>query len=67
MNKVQQDMDNIKASLELDRLDAERYRWLRINSTKPVEPWSTHTPESFDAMVDGEIARRDAAHGESSK
>ena len=38
--------------------DAARYQWLRVNSTKPVEPWSTHTPESFDKMVDEEIKHR---------
>lgn len=32
---------------------AERYRWLRLHSTQPVEPWSTHRdPESLDAAID---------------
>ena len=35
--------------------DAQRYRWLRTNSTAPVEPWSTHSPESFDHMIDQKI------------
>ena len=38
---------------EADQRDAARYRWLRKNSTKPVEPWSTHEgPESLDAIID---------------
>ena len=42
-----------KRSNEADQRDAARYRWLRKNSTKPVEPWSTHEgPESLDAIVD---------------
>jgi len=35
------------------RGDAERYRWLRVHSTQPVEAWSTHSnPESLDAAID---------------
>ena len=42
-----------KRCSEADQRDAARYRWLRKNSTKPVEPWSTHEgPESLDAIVD---------------
>lgn len=34
-------------------IDAARYRWLRKNSTQPMEAWSTHSsPESLDAIVD---------------
>ena len=42
-----------RAELSALRADAQRYRWLRVNSTQPAEGWSTHSnPESFDAAID---------------
>jgi hypothetical protein len=36
--------------------DAERYRWLRVNSTQLAEDWSTHSdPESLDESIDSAI------------
>jgi hypothetical protein len=44
------------------RKDAERYRWLRVHSTLPVEAWSTHSnPQSLDESLNEAI---DAAMGE---
>jgi hypothetical protein len=59
----------LNAALEAAERDAARYRWLRVHSTGPVEPWSTHSaPESLDAIVDASIdaARRgDSVSGRS--
>lgn len=36
--------------------DAARYRWLRVHSTGPSEPWSSHSnPESLDAIIDAKM------------
>lgn len=49
-------LDWRKRALDAER-DAERYRWLRVNSTQPAEGWSTHSnPESLDATVDEAMA-----------
>lgn len=41
-----------------DARDAARYRWLRVHSTGPAEPWSTHScPESLDDVVDAAMAK----------
>lgn len=51
--------DAARAESAAHKADAERYRWLRVHSTGPVEPWSTHgSPESLDAAID---AARSAA------
>jgi len=53
---------------DANKLDAERYRYLRIHSTGPVEPWSTHkSPESLDEtldqVVDASIAAQEGMKG----
>jgi hypothetical protein len=55
--------DQLRQAVEAERAlwqqDALRYRWLRANSTQPVEPWSTHScPESLDDVVDAEMKNR---------
>lgn len=52
------DGGNVTVSEQLQRMakDAARYRWLRVHSTGPAEPWSTHSePASLDAVVDEAI------------
>lgn len=49
-------MDEYIRSGEAMERDAARYRWLRVHSTNPVEPWSTHpNPESLDTSLDEAI------------
>jgi len=51
--QLTEDAEYWKAEAERLREDAERYRWLRVNSTQPAEGWSTHSsPESLDAEID---------------
>jgi hypothetical protein len=49
----------IAKAIEPYKQDAERYRWLRVNSTQPQESWSTHSnPESLDVVIDKAIRDR---------
>lgn len=48
-----EELERAERERDANKEDAERYRWLRINSVRPAEPWSTHeAPESLDAAID---------------
>lgn len=51
----------VTTAMDLQR-DALRYRWVRVHACGPVETWSTHaSPESFDRVIDLEIAKESGA------
>ena len=56
MQKMLRQMQDLATDrgIELARVreDAQRYPRLRVNLTRPAEPWSAHWPESFDSIVD---------------
>ena len=56
IDRLRAELAAAQAALREAEKDAERYRWLRVNSTQPTEEWSTHSdPESLDSAVDAAI------------